>query len=481
MLSSLASPPTTPTPVEQIADALQHVGPLQGLAYEERLWLAEHGEELVAEAGDVLFEEATPADRMVLILKGEIHVQRQNSVPMALFIGRTGQMTGLLPFSRMKTFGGQGVAATDVWALMIPRSLFPDMLQAIPGMTQRVVSTLLDRVREVTRIEQQAEKLAALGKLAGNLAHELNNPASAAQRAASSLVTELRANRSNRFKLVNLCLSEEQIHAVEAWERTIFERAKMLGSNDAPAQIKREEELRSWLSALPCENAWDVAPDLAEGGITLRDLEQLRNVLAPEGTCVTLQYFARYLRSTRSVETLLSSTDRIFDLISAIKAYSNMDRAAISEVDVREGLDATLLMFQSRMNGVQVERDYQADLPCISAYAGELNQVWTALIENALDAMETVDRGSVLRLTCRVEGDVLLTQIEDNGPGIPSELLDRFFEPFFTTKPPGHALGLGLDNAMRIVRRHRGHLGVRSEPASTCFRVRLPLNQFEAY
>jgi signal transduction histidine kinase len=481
MLSSLASPPTTPTPVEQIADALQHVGPLQGLAYEERLWLAEHGEELVAEAGDVLFEEATPADRMVLILKGEIHVQRQNSVPMALFIGRTGQMTGLLPFSRMKTFGGQGVAATDVWALMIPRSLFPDMLQAIPGMTQRVVSTLLDRVREVTRIEQQAEKLAALGKLAGNLAHELNNPASAAQRAASSLVTELRANRSNRFKLVNLCLSEEQIHAVEAWERTIFERAKMLGSNDAPAQIKREEELRSWLSALPCENAWDVAPDLAEGGITLRDLEQLRNVLAPEGTCVTLQYFARYLRSTRSVETLLSSTDRIFDLISAIKAYSNMDRAAISEVDVREGLDATLLMFQSRMNGVQVERDYQADLPCISAYAGELNQVWTALIENALDAMETVDRGSVLRLTCRVEGDALLTQIEDNGPGIPSELLDRIFEPFFTTKPPGHALGLGLDNAMRIVRRHRGHLGVRSEPASTCFRVRLPLNQFEAY
>ena len=481
MVSSLASPPATPTPVDQIAEALEHVGPLQGLAYEERLWLAEHGEELAAEAGDVLFEEDTPADRMVLILKGEIHVQRQHSAPMALFIGRTGQMTGLLPFSRMKTFGGQGVAATDVWALMIPKSLFPDMLQAIPGMTQRVVSTLLDRVREVTRIEQQAEKLAALGKLAGNLAHELNNPASAAQRAASSLVTELRANRHNRFKLVNLCLSEEQIHHVEAWERTIFERSGTLESGDAATQIKREEALRTWLAALPCENAWDVAPDLAEHGITIRDLEQLRSVLAPEGTCVTLQYFARYLRSTRSVNTLLSSTDRIFDLISAIKAYSNMDRAAISEVDVREGLDATLLMYQSRMRDVQVERDYQADLPCISAYAGELNQVWSALIENALDAMETVSRPHVLRLTCRVEGDVLLTQIEDNGPGIPTELQDRIFEPFFTTKPPGHALGLGLDNAMRIVRRHRGHLGVRSEPGTTCFRIRLPLNQFEAY
>src|SRR6185437_2293001 len=377
--------------------------------------------------------------------------------------------TGLLPFSRIKTFGGQGLAATDVWALMIPKSLFPDMLQAIPGMTQRVVSTLLDRVREVTRIEQQAEKLAALGKLAGNLAHELNNPASAAQRAASSLVTELRANRSNRFRLVNLCLNEEQIHAVEDWERAIFERATSPAANDAAAHIQREEELRSWLTALPCDNAWDAAPDLVEGGVTLGDLEQLRNVLSPEGACVTLQYFARYLRSTRSVNTLLSSTERIFDLISAIKAYSNMDRAAISEVDVREGLDATLLMFQSRMNNVHVERDYQPDLPCISAYAGELNQVWSALIENALDAMDTVKRPRVLRLGCRVEGDVLLTQIEDNGPGIPTELQDRIFEPFFTTKPPGHALGLGLDNAMRIVRRHRGHLGVRSEPGTTCF------------
>lgn len=481
MLSSLASPPANPTPVEDLAQALQHVGPLQGLSGEDRLWLAQHGEELVAQAGDILFEEATPADRMVLILKGEIHVQRQHTGPLALFIGRTGQMTGLLPFSRMKTFGGQGVAATDVWALTIHKSLFPDMLQAIPGMTQRVVSTLLDRVREVTRIEQQAEKLAALGKLAGNLAHELNNPASAAQRAASSLVAELRANRRNRFRLVNLCLTHEQIQAIETWERNIFERPPGAAGENATAQIKREEELRTWLGALPCENAWDVAPDLAEHGITRDDLDQLREQLDADAICVTLQYFARYLRSTRAVETLLSSTDRIFDLISAVKAYSNMDRAAISDVDVPAGLDATLQMYQSRMKGVQVKREYQPDLPCISAYAGELNQVWSALIENALDAMERASGPRVLRLSCRVEGDVLLTEIEDNGPGIPAELQDRIFEPFFTTKPPGHALGLGLDNATRIVRKHRGHLSVRSEPGNTCFRVRLPLNQFEAY
>ncbi len=481
MLSPIASPPATPTPIEEIAEALERVTPLQGLSFEDRLWLAQHGEELLADAGEILFEEATPADRMVLILKGEIHVQRQHSGPMALFIGRTGQMTGLLPFSRMKTFGGQGVAVTKVWALLIHKSLFPEMLAAIPSMAQRVVSTLLDRVREVTRIEQQAEKLTALGKLAGNLAHELNNPASAAQRAASGLVTELRANRQNRFKLVNLCLSEEQVHQVEAWERNVFERRQDAEPLTTSEQINREEDLRKWLISLPCDSAWDVAPDLAENGVTVSDLDRLHAILEANGTCVTLQYFARYLRSTRSVDTLISSTARIFDLISAIKAYSNMDRAPINEVDVPAGLDATLQMMQSRMEKVTIERDYQPDLPCISAYGAELNQVWTALIENALDAMAEVDQPGVLSLRCRREADLMLVEIWDNGPGIPPQLQDRIFEPFFTTKPPGHALGLGLDNAMRIVRKHRGHLEVRSNPSGTCFRVRLPLNQFEAY
>ncbi len=187
MLSTVITSPSTPTPAEEIAAALDRVGALHGLPLEDRLWLARQGYEFTAKAGDVLFEEGAPAVNMILILKGEIHVRRQHGGPMALFIGRAGQMTGLLPFSRMKNYGGQGFAISDVWALVIPKSLFPDMLKAIPSMTQRVVSTLLDRVREVTRIEQQAEKLGALGKLAGNLAHELNNPASAAQSAASSL------------------------------------------------------------------------------------------------------------------------------------------------------------------------------------------------------------------------------------------------------------------------------------------------------
>jgi len=476
--SPVLTPPETPTPAEDIAAAIDNVAPLHGLPFEHRLWIAQHGAEIVANPGEIFFEEGTLADRMILILKGEIHVRRHSGGPMELFIGRAGQMTGLLPFSRMKTSGGQGFAISPVWALLIHKSLFPEMLQAIPSMAQRVVSTLLDRVREVTRIEQQAEKLAALGKLAGNLAHELNNPASAAQRAASSLVIELRANRQNRFKLVNLCLTEQQIQAVEAWELHVLQRPAKSEGQSATTLIAHEEKVRTWLGVLGCSEPWEVAPQLAEQGITLTDLDDLHTILGHNATCVSLQFFARYLRSTRSVETLAHSTARIFDLISAVKTYSYMDRAPILEVDVPAGLEATVQMFQSRMTKVEVIRNYEPDLPTISAYGSELNQVWTAIIENALDALGNQGQ---LRLTCRLEADMLLVEIWDTGPGIPPDLQDRIFEPFFTTKAPGQGLGLGLDNAMRIVRKHRGHLGVRSEPGSTCFRVRLPLEQLQAY
>ena len=491
MLSPAVTAPAAPTPVEEIAAALERIGPLQGLTNEDRLWLARNGSERVVHAGEILYEEGTPAEHMILILKGEIHVRRQRNGPMALFIGRAGLMTGTLPYSRMKTYGGQGFAISDVWALLIHKSQFPEMLLAIPSMGQRAVTTLLDRVREVTRMEQQAEKLNALGKLAGNLAHELNNPASAAQRAAASLVIEIRASRQNRFRLVNLCLSEKQIQDTQAWEQNLLGRATQPEGQAVVSIIAREDDIRGWLTALKCEDPWEVAPQLAELGVTVHDLDELRAIIGDEATCITLQYFARFLRTSRSVDTLVNSTARIFDLISAVQTYSYMDRPNILEVDVPAGLDATVQMLQSRMNNVYIMRDYEPNLPHINAYGSELNQVWTALIENALDALNhgvPADASSSvgskhgdLKLTCRIEADMLLVEIWDTGPGIPPELQDRIFEPFFTTKPPGQGLGLGLDNAMRIVRKHRGHLSVNSEPGSTCFRVRLPLDQLQAY
>ncbi len=498
-LPGLLDPPT-PSPLHEIAEAIDHIAPLHGLSYPEREWLARHGQEIRIQSGETLFEEGMPAEQMILILKGEIHVRRKRTGPMALFIGRAGQMTGLLPFSRMTGYGGQGFAVQPVWALLFHKSLFPDLMQAIPSFGQRVVSTLLDRVREVTRIEQQSEKLTALGKLAGNLAHELNNPSSAAQRAASGILTELRAQGDARYHLVSLCLTPDQVIAVQSWEREV--RAAALESREQDPQpidnAAREDAILRWLQQHGIQGGWQIAPELAELGVEGEKLQPLAELLPPQAIQIVLDQFASSLRAEHFAQAMLHSTDRIFDLISAIKTYSYMDRAPILEIDVPAGLDATLQMLHSRMQFVHVVREFDLDLPSISAYGSELNQVWTSLIENATEAMHQAKLQAklqdklqdklhqalyrpCLRLVCRLEADMLLVEVWDNGPGIPAELQDRVFEPFFTTKAPGHGLGLGLDNAMRIVRKHRGHLGVRSEPGATCFHVRLPLNQLQAY
>jgi len=468
---------TTPTPVPEIIEALKRVAPLHGMEECELEWLATHGIERKVAAGATLFHEGDAAVHMTILLKGEVHVRRERGGPAALFIGRTGLITGLLPFSRMKTYGGHGYAVTEVWWLEFPREMFAEMMAAIPSMAQRCVSVLLDRVREITRLEQQAEKLNALGKLAGNLAHEMNNPASAAQRAASGLLDELRVYGHEKYRMGGLCLDEAHLLRIRDWQDSVRGQGKLLASG-SEGQAAREDGIQAWLRAHRVEQTWKIAPELAELGVTAEQLEPLGEFLNAESLSVVLGQFASSVRAERIAEAMLDSTARIFDLIRAIKDYSYMDQAPIQDVDVRQALESTLAMLQSRMAKVQVERRYEPELSTIAAYGSELNQVWMALLENALDAIN--DDGKIT-LCVRRSGDMLLIEVWDNGPGIPKRVQDRIFEPFFTTKPTGSALGLGLDTAQRIVRRHRGFIHVQSEPGSTCFEVRLPVNQLQAY
>ena len=465
------------TPVPEIIDALRRVPPLHSMEFGELEWLATHGTERFEPAGTTLFHEGDPATTMNILLRGEIHVRRGKGAPAAFFIGRTGLITGLLPFSRMKTYGGHGYVVTDAWALDFDKEIFPEMLRAVPSMGQRCVSVLLDRVREITRLEQQTEKLNALGKLAGNLAHEMNNPASAAQRAASGLLDELRVYGQEKFKLGSLCLDEKHLLKVRSWQESIRERARE-ASPDTTLHATVEDELQTWLRKHDVAETWKIAPELAELGVTADQLDPLGEFLNADSLSIVLAQFASSVRAERIAEAMLDSTARIFDLIRAIKDYSYMDQAPIQEIDVRQGLENTLTMLQSRLANVEVERRYEPGLPLISAYGSELNQVWTALLENALDAID--DHGKIT-IGAQCSGDMLLIEVWDNGRGIPADMQDRIFEPFFTTKAPGLALGLGLDTAQRVVRHHRGFITVTSEPGATCFQVRLPIDQLQAY
>jgi signal transduction histidine kinase len=478
----LAGPPAKPTPIPEIVAALRTITPLDGLTEEEYRWIATNGSERVGGDRSIVFRENEPACNMNFILRGEVQVRRKTG-SIALFIGRAGSMTGKLPFSRMKNYGGEGYSVGDVWAIDVNESLFPAMLAAIPSMAQRCVSALLDRVREVTRMEQQAEKLTALGKLAANLAHELNNPASAAQRSAASLFGELREYGEQKYRFGNLCLTDEQIGQYRDWVARA--RARMSAYMPFPktpqsplAAADREEGLVKWLNSHNVPKPWTIAPALAETNLPFDVLDELAVTVPPEVLPVAVATVASSLRVERMAETVVDSTVRIFDLISAIKDYSYMDQAPIQDVDLAQSLENTLVMFNSRLRNVTVELEFDPDLPPVSAYGSELNQVWTALIENALESMN--DEGT-LKLRTRLSGQLALVEVWDSGPGIDDEIKSRIFEPFFTTKAPGRGLGLGLDTVQRIVNKHSGFVSVESKPGATCFQVRLPLDRGQAY
>jgi signal transduction histidine kinase len=482
-LSTMVGPPSEPTPMAEIVAALRTITSLDGLTDAEYLWLATHGTERVGPDRAILFRDNDPARNMNFILRGEVQVRRRQFGTVSLFIGRAGSMTGKLPFSRMKNYGGEGFAVGPIWTLDIPETLFPEMLAAIASMAQRCVSILLDRVREVTRIEQQSEKLNALGKLAANLSHELNNPASAAQRSAASLFGELRAYGDQKYRLGNLCLSEKEIADYRAWVQNARDRmsaysGRTQGPQSPLAITDREEDLVRWLEAHNVPEPWTIAPALSETHLPMDVLDELATITRPEVLPVAVATVASSLRVERMAETVVDSTVRIFDLISAIKDYSYMDQAPIQDVDLAQSLENTLVMFNSRLRNVSVELEFDPELPPVSAYGSELNQVWTALIENALESMN--DMGT-LRLKTKLSGQLALVEVWDTGPGIDPSIRSRIFEPFFTTKAPGRGLGLGLDSVQRIVNKHSGFVSVESKPGATCFQIRLPLDRAQAY
>jgi signal transduction histidine kinase len=458
-------------------EALRRVRVFADLPEDQLKWFADNVEEHRMPAGEVLFRKGDPPDWMVIFLEGEMHAYWDDKVHDTVYIARAGdpstEVTGMLPFSRMTEYRVIGRAVTDVRVLQFPARLFPELMQRMPVLVQRLVGILSDRVRETTTIDQQQDKLIALGKLSAGLAHELNNPAAGATRAANDLVATLAELRAADLRLCQHDVTPEQEAEIRTFENTAIEHTATAAQLNSLEQSDREELVATWLEEHSIEDPWKLSTNLVEAGIDTASLERFSGKIEADTFADVLARINAQLAASKLASEIKTSTARISELVQAIKEYSYMDQASEQEVDVHKGLENTLLIlkYKLRKKNIELTREY-AELPRIKAYGSELNQVWTNLIVNAVEAMSD---GGRLKIRTKVEANDILVEIRDNGSGIPADLRSRIFEPFFTTKPVGEGTGLGLDTVARIVRKHRGNVRFESKPGDTCFQVRLPL------
>lgn len=434
-------------------------------------WFVSQSQELVLKPEDVYVHQGDPADAMFVILDGQLQIRGELAGGLVTIVSKPGDVTGILPFSRMKQFPLTGRALTSGRILRFPASLFPDLVQRMPELVSRLVALMSDRIRETTRIEQQRDRLAALGKLSAGLAHELNNPASAAKRAASQLRASLKQLKDASHQLGARDLTPAQKAEIEKLENSLIQK------NEPPPDVLTistlEDQLDTVLRSHGQNDLWQLSANLARKGARPDLLESLFASLDPDTARAALLRISSSLEIAGLLNEIENSTSRIADLVRAIKEYTFMDQAPVQNVDIVKSLETTLTILNHKLKGgVEVERDYQPVPMLVDSFGSELNQVWTNLIDNAIDAMHGQGK---LRLRIYRDDTCVIVEIGDNGPGIPPEVQPHIFEPFFTTKGVGEGTGLGLDTVQRIVRKHRGSIQVSSSPGDTRFQVFLPL------
>jgi signal transduction histidine kinase len=474
------------TPADRISpDELRTLFLFEKLDYGKIAWLAERGRVEQRRGGTMVYAEGEPATCFFVLLDGTISMSRNvrgddvetvRTDQRGVYAGATQAWLG---DRAPETYNSSLRAIVDSRFFVLPAADFTTAVRDWFPMATHLLEGVFLGVRNTQAIIGQRERLLALGSLSAGLTHELNNPAAAAVRATAALRERVAGMRQKLSMLAKGAIDPAALPTLVSLQEAAVERVAKAPKLSPVETGDREDDMTDWLDEHGVRGGWDLAPTLVAAGLDVPWMDEVIETVGAD----KLEPATRWLAYTVETEMLMSeiedATTRISTLVTAAKQYSQMGRAPFHVVDVHELLDSTLIMLGRKIgDGVRVVKDYDRSLPRIPAYAAELNQVWTNLIDNAICAMDGT--GTLTVRTARDE-DCLLVEIGDTGPGVPAEIRGRIFEPFFTTKPVGEGTGLGLDISWRIVvNKHHGDLRVQSVPGDTRFQVRLPLTDQEA-
>jgi signal transduction histidine kinase len=460
---------------KSLVTQLQSFEQLKDVPSDQLQWLIDHSRHYTIPEGDYLFKSGDPIDHTHFILKGAYRILINTSnQQMDMGVGEEGDITGYLPFSRGKNSVAVGLVIRDLEALSFPKSLEKELIAHNYELTAALVQAMTSRVREFTALQKQNEKMMALGKLSAGLAHELNNPAAAIVRASSELRKHLQLQPEAFKKVINIKMTAEQIDSVNA---VLFNR---LQTKPAPLSLMErtscEDEILDWLDENDIAHDEDTAENLVEFGFEDDDFDKIMEMVPKEDLGPVLKWISNNLTTERLVEDIQEASDRISSLIGSVKSYTHMDQASERHMaDVHQGIRNTLTMLNHKIkkSKITVEFNFDESIGDIPIVVSAMNQVWTNVIDNAIDAMENTPN-PVLSISTVKDGKFAKIQIIDNGPGIPEEVLSRIWDPFFTTKEMGKGTGMGLEVVQQIVSQHNGKVTVQSKPGRTVFEFCFP-------